>query len=122
VEDFRKDYVHRITEELGPWARKQDRRGHHSKEVQLRMQAQGRGFFAPVTLSDELADICGGAKRLPRTEVTKLVWKYIKFQNLQNDRDRRIVQLDDKLRAVCGDLGTVNCFKLSKYISQHMSR
>jgi upstream activation factor subunit UAF30 len=121
VEEYRRNYIIHASQQpkKGTW--RKDRRGQHSKAVQMRMQALGRGFFVPVRLSDELAEICGGAKLMPRSEVTKHVWKYIKLHNLQDDKDRRIVHVDAKLRSLCGNIEIVNCFALSKYITRHLT-
>jgi upstream activation factor subunit UAF30 len=121
VEEYRRNYIIQASKNPSKRSTKKDRRGHHSKAVQMRMQALGRGFFAPVRLSDEMSEICGGAKLMPRSEVTKLVWKYIKLHNLQDENDGRIIHVDAKLRSLCGDMSTVNCFKLSKYITQHLT-
>merc|ERR1712100_95372 len=65
-----------------------------SKKKALAMKKAGKGIFAPKKLSDALAAICG-KKVLPRTEVTKLVWAYIKKHKLN---EGRTIKPDAKLR------------------------
>merc|ERR1719198_1841943 len=60
------------------------------------MKKAGKGIFAPKTLSPALAAICG-AKTLPRTEVTKKIWVYIKKNSLNNGR---IIKPDAKLKTI----------------------
>merc|ERR1712072_659864 len=66
------------------------------KKIAAAMKKKGVGLFAPKTLSPALAEICGG-KTMPRTEVTKKIWVYIKKNKLNNGR---IIKPDAKLKAV----------------------
>merc|ERR1712146_608023 len=63
----------------------------------LAMKKAGKGIFAPKTLSPELSAICGGKKTLPRTEVTKAIWVYIKAKKLN---EGRIIKPDAVLKKV----------------------
>jgi upstream activation factor subunit UAF30 len=72
-----------------------------------------------MTPSAQLAAVVG-AKPLPRTEVTKKVWDYIKAQNLQDEANRRMINADDKLKAVFGGKGQVSMFEMTKLISDHL--
>lgn len=76
-------------------------------------------FMKEMTPSDTLAAVVG-AKPLPRTEVTKKVWDYIKEQNLQDPANRRMINADDKLKAVFGGKGQVSMFEMTKLISDHL--
>ncbi|WP_081933873.1 SWIB/MDM2 domain-containing protein [Massilia sp. 9096] len=76
-------------------------------------------FMKEMTPSDTLAAVVG-AKPLPRTEVTKKVWDYIKEQNLQDPENRRMINADDKLKAVFGGKGQVSMFEMTKLISDHL--
>lgn len=73
-----------------------------------------------LTPSSELAQIVG-AKALPRTEVVKKLWAYIKKQDLQDKKNRRQINADDKLRAVFGGKASVNMFEMTKLVSKHLS-
>jgi upstream activation factor subunit UAF30 len=76
-------------------------------------------FMKEMTPSDTLAAVVG-AKPLPRTEVTKKVWDYIKEQNLQDPANRRMINADDKLKAVFGGKAQVSMFEMTKLISDHL--
>jgi chromatin remodeling complex protein RSC6 len=62
-----------------------------------------------------------GAKPLPRTEVTKKVWEYIKKHKLQNAENKRNIDADDKLKAIFGGKKQVTMFEMTKLISAHLS-
>jgi chromatin remodeling complex protein RSC6 len=76
-------------------------------------------FMKEMTPSAPLAAVVG-AKPLPRTEVTKKVWDYIKAQNLQDAANRRMINADDKLKAVFGGKSQVSMFEMTKLISDHL--
>ncbi len=76
-------------------------------------------FMKPVQPSPELAVIVG-SEPLPRTEVTKKIWDYIKANNLQDPSNRRNINADDKLRPIFGK-EQVNMFEMTKLVSQHLS-
>merc|ERR1719258_774017 len=67
-----------------------------AKKASAAAKKKGIGLFAPVTLSEKLAAICGG-KKMPRTEAVKKIWLYIKKNKLNNGR---IITPDEKLKAV----------------------
>jgi len=73
----------------------------------------------PLTPSPALAEVVG-AKPLPRTEVTKKVWEYIKKHNLQNPENKRNIDADDKLKVVFGGKKQVSMFEMTKLISGHL--
>ena len=77
-------------------------------------------FMKPMTPSSLLAEIVG-AKPLPRTEVTSKVWAYIKKHGLQDAKDRKQINADDKLKAVFGGKKAVNMFEMTKLVSKHLS-
>jgi chromatin remodeling complex protein RSC6 len=76
-------------------------------------------FMKPVTPSDKLAEVVG-AKAMPRTEVTKKLWAYIKKNGLQDKKNRRQINADDKLKAVFGGKSSVNMFAMTKLVSKHL--
>lgn len=75
-------------------------------------------FMKPLTVSKELGMVIG-AKAVPRTEVVKNLWKYIKKHNLQDTKNRRNINADDKLKAVFGK-SVVNMFEMTKLVSKHL--
>lgn len=78
-------------------------------------------FMRPWNLSEALAAVVG-AKPIPRTEVTKKLWVYIKKNKLQDDVDRRMINADDKLKKVFGGKKKVSMFEMTKLISKHLSK
>ena len=76
-------------------------------------------FMKPWTPSEELAAIVG-KKALPRTEVTKKLWAYIKKNKLQDEANKRMIIADDKLKKVFGGKKKVNMFEMTKLISKHL--
>merc|ERR1712070_506012 len=80
------------------------------------MKKAGKGIFAPKTLSPALAAICGG-KVMPRTEVTKKIWIYIKKYKLN---EGRIIKPDEKLKAVL-PVASIDMLQMAKHISKHLS-
>jgi len=77
-------------------------------------------FMAPVTPSDKLAPVVG-AKPIPRTEVTKRLWAYIKKNKLQDQKNKRMIKSDATLKAVFGGKAQVNMFEMTKLVSKHLS-
>ena len=76
-------------------------------------------FMKPVTPSGTLSEIVG-SKPIPRTEVTKKLWAYIKKNGLQDQKNRRMIKADDKLKAVFGGKATVNMFEMTKLVGKHL--
>ncbi|MES2620709.1 MAG: SWIB/MDM2 domain-containing protein [Bacteroidota bacterium] len=77
-------------------------------------------FMKPMTPSASLAAVVG-AKPLPRTEVTKKVWEYIKKNKLQDAKERRNINGDANLQKVFGGKKTVSMFEMAKHINKHLS-
>ena len=77
-------------------------------------------FAKPMTLSPELEAVVG-AGPLPRSEVTKKLWEYIKKNDLQNPANKRNILADDKLKALFGGKAEVTMFEMTKLVSPHMS-
>ena len=76
-------------------------------------------FMRPLTPSADLAEIVG-AKPLPRTEVVKKLWIYIKKHDLQNPKNRRNIIADAKLKPVFGGKKEVSMFEMTKLVSKHL--
>ena len=77
-------------------------------------------FMKPMTPSDSLAAVVG-SKPLPRTEVTKKLWAYIKKNGLQDKKNKRMIKADDNLKAVFKGKAQVNMFEMTKLVSKHLS-
>ncbi len=76
-------------------------------------------FMQPMKLSDDLAAVVGKGP-MPRTEVTKKLWAYIKSKDLQDPKNRRNINPDEKLSKVLGKK-TVNMFEMTKLVNKHLS-
>ena len=78
-------------------------------------------FMAPVTPSASLAAVVG-SKPIPRTEVTKRLWAYIKKNKLQDANNRRMIKADGTLKPVFGGKSTVNMFEMTKLVNKHLAK
>ncbi len=76
-------------------------------------------FMKPMTPSPLLAEVVG-AKPLPRTEVTKKLWAYIKKNGLQDKKNRRMINADASLKAIFGGKSQVNMFAMTKLVSKQL--
>ena len=74
----------------------------------------------PVTPDEKLAAVVG-AKPMPRTEITKKVWDYIKKNNLQDQKNKREINADDTLKPIFGGKSRVNMFEMTKLVNNHLS-
>ena len=76
-------------------------------------------FMKPVQPSEKLAMVVG-SKAMPRTEVTKKLWAYIKKNKLQDSKNRRNINADDALKVIFGGKKTVNMFEMTKLVAKHL--
>lgn len=76
-------------------------------------------FMKPVTPSAMLAEVIG-AKAIPRTEVTKKIWIYIKRRGLQDKKKRTMINADDKLKPIFRGKKQVSMFEMTKLVSRHL--
>jgi len=77
-------------------------------------------FMKPMEVSDDLAAVVGKGP-MPRSEVVKKLWVYIKKNNLQDEKNKRNINADDALQKVFGGKKTVNMFEMTKLVSKHLS-
>ena len=77
-------------------------------------------FMKPMQISSTLAAVVG-SKPMPRTEVTKKIWAYIKKNGLQDKVERRNINADETLKAVFGGKKTVSMFEMTKLVNKHLS-
>ncbi|MBR4682627.1 MAG: hypothetical protein IKP06_04940 [Elusimicrobiaceae bacterium] len=78
-------------------------------------------FMAPLTPSAQLATVVGN-NALPRTEVVKKMWDYIKKNNLQDKTNKRMINSDAKLAPIFEGKTQISMFDMSKYLSKHLSK
>jgi upstream activation factor subunit UAF30 len=76
-------------------------------------------FMKAMTPSASLAAVVGSGA-MPRTEVTKKIWGYIKRNGLQDKKNRRMINADDKLKTVFSGKGQVSMFEMTKLVSKHL--
>ncbi|MGA7986543.1 MAG: SWIB/MDM2 domain-containing protein [Burkholderiales bacterium] len=76
-------------------------------------------FMKPMNPSASLSAVIGG-NAMPRTEVTKKIWAYIKRNNLQDKKNRRMINADDKLKPVFGGKSQVSMFEMTKLVNKHL--
>ncbi len=77
-------------------------------------------FMKPMQPSTQLAAVVGSSP-IPRTEVTKKLWAYIKRNGLQDSKNRRNINADEKLRPVFGGKSQVTMFDMTKMVNKHLS-
>lgn len=83
------------------------------------MAKANASFMKPLTVSSELAAIVGKGP-LPRSEVVKKLWAYIKKNNLQDPKKKRNINADEKLTIVFNGKKTVDMFEMTKLVSKHL--
>ena len=90
-----------------------------AKKAAPAKRAPNAAFMKPTNISPALAAVIG-ATPIPRTEVTKKIWEYIKKNNLQDAANKRNINADDKLKVIFGK-PQVTMFEMTKLISAHLS-
>jgi upstream activation factor subunit UAF30 len=81
--------------------------------------ASGRGLGQPVQPDQELAAVVG-QRPLPRTQVVKKIWDYVKAEGLQDQKNRRMINADEKLRPIFDGKKKVSMFDVAKAIANHV--
>jgi len=76
-------------------------------------------FMKPVQPDAKLSEVVG-AKPIPRTEVTKKLWAYIKKNGLQDKKNKRMINADETLQSVFGGKKSVNMFEMTKLVAKHV--
>ena len=88
--------------------------------AQKKKRKVNSAFMKPLNLSDELTTIVGKGP-MPRSEVVKKLWIYIKKNDLQDTKDKRNINANADLKKVFGGKATVNMFEMTKLVSKHLS-
>ncbi len=84
------------------------------------MAKSNSAFMKPMTISSDLAAVVGNGP-MPRSEVVKKLWVYIKSKNLQDPENKRNIVADENLKKVFGGKSVVNMFEMTKLVSKHLS-
>jgi upstream activation factor subunit UAF30 len=90
------------------------------KKAPAKKRTPNPAFMKPMQISDALAKIVG-AKPMPRTEVTKKLWAYIKKNKLQDATNRRMINADAHLKTIFGGKNQVSMFDMTKLVNKHLS-
>jgi upstream activation factor subunit UAF30 len=90
-----------------------------AKKAAGKKRKPNAAFMKPMTPTGPLAAVVG-AGNMPRTEVTKKIWAYIKRNGLQDKKNKRMINSDEKLKPVFGGKGQVSMFEMTKLVSKHL--
>jgi upstream activation factor subunit UAF30 len=93
--------------------------GTKKKTAKKTKRTPNAAFMRPVQPDATVAEVVG-AKPIPRTEVTKRLWAYIKKNGLQDKTNRRMINADVALKAVFGGKSSVNMFEMTKLVNKHL--
>ena len=105
-------------------ARKSSRKATKKAGRKARRKSSGKkrtpnaAFMKPMQPSSDLASVVGSSP-MPRTEVTKKLWQYIKRKGLQDSKNRRMINADDNLRPIFGR-GQVSMFEMTRLVNKHL--
>ncbi|MES1211802.1 MAG: SWIB/MDM2 domain-containing protein [Acidobacteriota bacterium] len=92
------------------------------KKTETTKKAAGGGAFsAPQQPDDALAAVVG-SDPIPRTEITKRIWDYIRTNNLQDPKDKRTIRADAKLKPVFDGKDAVSMFEMTKLVNNHLKK
>ena len=100
-------------------ARKAAKRGGAKKSAKRAKRTPNAAFMKPMQPDAALSAVVGG-NMMPRTEITKKLWGYIKRNSLQDAKERRMINADDKLKPVFGGKGKVSTFEMTKLVNKHL--
>ncbi len=89
------------------------------KPAKKTVRKANAAFMKPMQPDSALSEVVG-SKPLPRTEVTKKLWAYIKKNSLQDSKNRRMINADSKLGPIFGGKKQVSMFEMTKLVSKHM--
>ena len=100
-------------------AKKRPAKKKAAKKKSATKRVPSAAFMKPMTPSAQLSTVVGSAP-LPRTEVTKKLWNYIKRKGLQDSKNRRMINADDNLRPVFGGSKQVSMFEMTRLVNKHL--
>ncbi|MDH4027516.1 MAG: SWIB/MDM2 domain-containing protein [Nitrospirota bacterium] len=100
-------------------AKKTTKKVAKKKTTAKKKRTPNAAFMKPMNVSSDLAAVIG-SKPMPRTEVTKKLWAYIKKNKLQDSANKRMINADDNLKKVFGGKSSVSMFEMTKLVSKHL--
>ena len=101
-------------------AKKGAKRGKAKKAAPKKSKRKPNAAFMRPVQPDATLGAVVGSGAMPRTEITKKLWGYIKRKGLQDAKERRMINADDALKAVFGGKGRVNMFEMTKLVNKHV--
>jgi upstream activation factor subunit UAF30 len=90
-----------------------------AKKKSGKKRTPNAAFMAPMTPSSQLSNVVG-SNAIPRTEVTKKLWGYIKRKGLQDSKNRRMINADENLRPIFGGKSQVSMFEMTRLVNKHL--
>ena len=102
-----------------PAAKKAPAKKAPAKKSAAKKRTPNASFMRPMTPSSQLSAVVG-SNAIPRSEVTKKVWNYIKSKGLQDKNNKRMINADDKLGPVFGGKKQVSMFEMTKLVNKHL--
>lgn len=100
-------------------AKKTTRKATKKKSSSGKKRKPNAAFMAPMTPSSQLSNVVG-SNAIPRTEVTKKLWHYIKRKGLQDNKNRRMINADENLRPIFGGKSQVSMFEMTRLVNKHL--
>ena len=100
-------------------AKKSSRKAGKKKSSSGKKRKPNAAFMAPMTPSSQLSNVVG-SNAIPRTEVTKKLWGYIKRKGLQDNKNRRMINADENLRPIFGGKSQVSMFEMTRLVNKHL--
>ena len=100
-------------------AKKSGRKSSRRKSSSGKKRTPNAAFMKPMQPSSDLANVVGSGA-MPRTEVTKKLWQYIKRKGLQDSKNRRMINADDNLRPIFGGSRQVSMFEMTRLVNKHL--
>jgi upstream activation factor subunit UAF30 len=100
-------------------AKKSTRKASKKKSSSGKKRKPNAAFMAPMTPSSQLSNVVG-SNAIPRTEVTKKLWGYIKRKGLQDSKNRRMINADENLRPIFGGKSQVSMFEMTRLVNKHL--
>jgi chromatin remodeling complex protein RSC6 len=100
-------------------AKKGGRKSSRRKSSSGKKRTPNAAFMKPMQPSSDLANVVGSSP-MPRTEVTKKLWQYIKRKGLQDSKNRRMINADENLRPIFGGTRQVSMFEMTRLVNKHL--
>lgn len=100
-------------------AKKGGRKASRKKSSSGKKRTPNAAFMKPMMPSSDLANVVGSSP-MPRTEVTKKLWAYIKRKGLQDAKNRRMINADENLRPIFGGTRQVSMFEMTRLVNKHL--